>query len=55
MQSSIDSDLLDDRQSLYVDLNKKEAELRLDKRKSSVHAELKLISNLFITEKRTQS
>ena len=54
MLVSIDSDLLDDRQSLYADISKKEAEI-LDKKKISIEAESKLISSLFVTEKRTLS
>ena len=51
---SIDSDLLDDRQSLYANASKKEAEiLENNKRTFSIEHETKLISSLFVTVKRT--
>ena len=55
MLISVDSDLLDDRQSLYVNVFKKEAEILARKKNSIAEAESKLISSLFVTEKRTQS
>ena len=54
MLLTVESDLLDDRQSLYADVTKREAE-DIYKTKISIEPELKLISSMFVTEKRTYS